>query len=350
MNDNLSIGSDQSNGDAIEFADDVANDPFDNTSAGRDSTQVQQSISVGDLQTVIDQLGGQRSLSDVAPNVLSASAATVQAEDTTGDPLEGLREGYEDHVKTMDDIRLESEIRNHEAQLRERQDQKRLAANTIENSDAIATGVNVGVGILGLSSLRAGVLGILGGLGISLRGAEVIESVAGNSAAVAADEITRLDAELQALKNEKARRDKVPPPLPDGPEVTGPLPDRPETTASLPEQIADQREIASTEREKQAQLENIAKTDPQFRDQALAEAEKAAQRAEAAESRADALQAKQDETVNALAAAEEQAAKEAAERAREQQRRERDDRSEPNGGQVDGADRGVGRNDVPDSF
>ncbi|MGI9234189.1 MAG: hypothetical protein ACR2RD_11205 [Woeseiaceae bacterium] len=349
MNNDLSIGNDQST--SIDFGDDAAIDPFANTAVSLGETSANRVDADADLQSIIDQVAGQRSLADIAPNVLSASSTVSVAEDTIGDPLTSLPEGFEARANALSDIGLEGEIRNRELQLLERRDQKRLAEQTADNSDAIANGLGLIAGLAGLGgSIKRGIASVAAGFGISLSASNVIEGVTNNSAGVAAKEITRLEAELQALNNVQRQRENAPPPLPGGPEVTIPIPDQPEAAATLPEEIADQREIASTEREKQAQFENIAKTDPEFRDQALKEAGKAAERAQAAETRANELQTEQDERVNALAAAEEEAAKVAAEQAREQQRREQADRSEPNGDKVDGADRGVSRNEVPDSF
>lgn len=368
MNDNISVNNDPTSSTAVEFGDESSIDSLAKSTIAPDSSQVQVTDPFDAMQSVAAQLRGQIGSTDTAQNVLGNNISpTSAAEESGGASSSLLDDGFEARAKTFSDTQLESELKNKEALLTERQDQQRSAENTEDNADAIADTAGIGVGLVGLASGipalgRAAARGVVGGLSfvtggaISFRGTEVIEAVVGNSADVAVEESTRLGVEVQALKNEQARRAKLPPAPLSGREVTGPLPDRPdsgEPAESLPEQIATEREFAAAERDKQKQFENIAATDPAFRDQALTEAGISAQRADAAENRANELQARQDENVNALAAQEEQDAKvaaAAAEKQREEKRREQNDRSEPNGGQVSGADRGVGRNDTPDSF
>lgn len=349
MGDDLSVGSDQSSSDAIDFASDAA-DFLDNVQAG--GTRADKPNPFDSMQAVADTLRSQTNVPDVAANVLSNNATSQVTSASEEQSSSLLADGFEDRAKTFSDEQLESEIKNREFQVNERKEQQRRAENTEDNAGNIAFAGGVVASALGLGgSFARGVKSVLAGVGIGAIGEKTIGFVAGNSADVAFDIATQSEVELRALQNEKARRET--PPTPTDPDVTEPAPDGQGSDATLPEQIADARNIAKTEREKQTQFENIAANDPAFRDQALQEAENAAARADAAESRANELQTKQDENVNALAAAEEQAAKEAAaaaEKAREEQRREQQDRSEPNGGQVDGADRGVGRGDVPDSF
>lgn len=257
-----------------------------------------------------------------------------------------ISEGFAERAMTLDDIELESQIRSNKAQLKERKEQLHLAEQTEDNAGAIANGAGLVAGIAGLGgSLARGIASVAASFGISVGGKQVIETVVGNSADVAFNEINRLEARVRTLEAEQQRRIDEPPT--GGREVSGEIPERPDVTESLPEQIEAERTKAKVERDKQRQFENIAESDPAFRDQALQEAADSADKAAAAEQRAEELQQQQDQKVNELAAAEEQRA---AREIREQQRQERDDRSEPNGGQVGGADPGVGRNDVPDSF
>ncbi|MGI9232128.1 MAG: hypothetical protein ACR2RD_00720 [Woeseiaceae bacterium] len=339
MNDGLSVGNDQSGSDSIDAANDAASSAISDSRVDDKDTRSAPEDLLDGMRAVADQLRGQIGVNNASPSLPDESnpqTATTSVVST----------GYADRAKTLDDIELENELRNNEAQLLERKEQLHLAEQTERNAGAIADGLGLVAGIAGLGdSLARGIASVAASFGISVGGEQVIEAVVGNSGDIAFNEVNRLEARVRTLKAEQQRRIDEPPT--GGREVEGPIPERPEVTESLPEQIEAERNTASVEREKQRQFENIAASDPAFRDQALQEAANSADKAAAAEQRADALQQQQDQRVNELAAAEEQRA---AREVREQRRQEQDDRSEPNGGQVGNADPGVGRNDVPDSF
>lgn len=198
MSGDLSVGNDPTSLDAVEIDDQASIDSAGNSAA-------QQADPYDAMQSVVDQLRGQpypTTIAQIVPNrdASPTSVAKVSAEE----PASPLWDGFEDRAKTLSDGRLQDEIENREFRLIQKRDQLHAAEQTRDN----ANGVAIGLGFIASIALAARtVTSIVTGLGVSVAGSDVIENVASKSVRGVSDEIKRLDAEVQALKNEQLRRE-----------------------------------------------------------------------------------------------------------------------------------------------
>lgn len=198
MSGDLSVGNDPTNVDAVEIADQASIDSAANS-------QAPQTEPYDAMQAAVDELRGQSDPTTIVQIVPNGDASpTLVVEVAAEEPASPLWDGFEDRAKTLSDGQLEHEIESREFRLIQKRDQLYAAEQTRDNANGVAVGLAF-VASIALAARTA--VSIFTGLGFGVYGPDAVEHVASTSVRVVSEEIKRMDAEVQALKNEQLRRE-----------------------------------------------------------------------------------------------------------------------------------------------